>query len=326
MTTPRELISNISEGKFKAAYYLFGTEDYRIVEAEKFLARQFLPDLQLTTNYREIDARLTSRADLTAELASLPMLGERQVFAVSNFQHYSQKDVEQVLKLLSPPDPNRVVIFRSPSSKAPKKNSAFYAAVSRAAEPVEFKRLTDIEMRRRITFRLQKNGINIEPEALRMLTGLIAGDSGGLESEIVKLLNYKEKGDLVEVADIEKISAGFEVYNIFELGDFVVAGETSRLIRMVRMLIAKGNNPVTLVTLLQQHFICLYLVKNGRKPLPRREFLIPRFRQQAAGYDNERLQQIIIDIAETDAEMRRTGIKQPILLEMLLLRLAGERK
>ena len=326
MTTPKELFSDISAGKFRVAYYLFGTEDYRIIEAEKFLARQFLPDLQLTTNYRRIDASRTSRADLTAELANLPMLGERQVFGVSNFQHYSREDVEQILKLLSPPDPNRVVIFRSPSTKAPKKNSSFFLAVSKAAEPVEFRRLSDTQVRTRITSRLLKAGINIEPEALRMLAGLIAGDSGGLESEIVKLLNYKEKGDLVEVADIEKVSAGFEVYNIFELGDLLVAGDTARLIRMVRMLIAKGNSPVRLTILLQQHIISLYLVKNGKKPLGRREFLIPRFRRQAARYDNSQLQQIIIEIAETDAEMRTTGIKEPILLEMLLLRLVGERK
>ena len=62
------------------------------------------------------------------------------------------------------------------------------------------------------------------------------------------------------------------------------------------------------------------------KTLGRREFLIPRFRRQAARYDNSQLQQIIIEIAETDAEMRTTGIKEPILLEMLLLRLVGERK
>ena len=68
------------------AYYFFGTEDYRIVEAEKYVARQFLPDRQLVTNYRKIDGKKTSCSDLLAELSSLPMLGERQVFGVtSNF-------------------------------------------------------------------------------------------------------------------------------------------------------------------------------------------------------------------------------------------------
>jgi len=323
MTTPKKLLNDITAGKFKPAYYFFGTEDYRISEAEKFVAKQFLPDLQRPSNYRRLNGKKTSSADIIAELSNLPILGERQVFSIDNIQSYSPKDIERILKILVPADSNRIVIFRTPSSKIPSKKTAFYKKMIGAVEAVEFKKLTSNETSSLIAVRLQNAGVNIQPEALTMLTSLVAGDRGGLEAEINKLLNFKEKGEIVEVADIEMISAGFEVFNIFELADFVIAGNTEKAIRMLKGLVADGNSPATIVTLLQQHFTCLYLVKNGRKPLPRREYFIYKYREQANRYKSEQLEELMVEIAKTDADLRKGGLKRESLLEMLILRLAG---
>jgi DNA polymerase-3 subunit delta len=281
MSSPVELHKAVSAGKFKPAYYFYGTEDFRIAEAEKFVARQFLPDRQLTTNFRKIDGRKTSSADLMAELSTMPMLGERQVFAVSDFQSYPLKEVERILRLLTPPDPSRIVIFSSPSTKTPKKNSAFFAAVSKVAEPVEFRKLSDREIAAMVNRRLKEANIAIEPQALQLLIGLIFGNRGAVDSETTKLINYKREGDTVTVDDVKQIAAGYEVFNIFEVADLIVAGDTRKVLHMIESLLAGGNSPAAIVSLLQQHFISLYLVKNGKKPLGRRGFLIPKLGEQA---------------------------------------------
>lgn len=326
MLAPNELFKSVSAGKFKPAYYFFGTEDYRISEAEKFVARQFLPDRQLTTNYRKIDGKKASCADLMAELSNFPMLGERQVFAVSDFQSYSPTEIERVLGMLTPADPSRIVIFSSPSTKAPKKNSSFFITVSKAAEAVEFRRLSDREVARLISRQLEQEEIKIEPEALKLLTELIAGNRGAVEAEVAKLVNYKETGDMVTVEDIKKIAAGYEIFNVFQVADLIVAGDPGQVLRAIEALLANGNSPATIATLLQQHFISLYLVKNGKKPLGRRGFLIPKLSEQAAKYDNSQLEQIIIEIAATDGELRRQRLKPEMALEMLALTLTRESK
>jgi DNA polymerase-3 subunit delta len=326
MTSPSELHKQIAAGKFKPAYYFFGTEDYRIAEAEKFIARQFLPDRQLITNYRKLDGKKTSCADLLAELSNLPMIGERQVFTVSDFQSYSPTEIEQVLRLLSPADPTRIVIFTSPSAKTPKKNSSFFLTVSKVAVPVEFRKLTDRETSGLISRQLREAEIKIDPEALKLLTELIAGNRGAIDAEVAKLVNYKEKGDTVTVDDVKKMAAGYEMFNIFQVADHVVAGETKKVLRMIESLLAGGNSPATITTLLQQHFISLYLVKNGKSPLGRRGFLVPKLSEQAREYDNNQLEQIIVEIAATDAELRRQRLKPAMALEMLTLRLTGQSK
>ncbi len=326
MPTPATLFKDITAGRFKPAYYFFGPEDYRIAEAEKFVAHQFLPNRQVTTNLYKIDGRRTKAGDLMAELSNFPMLGEKQVFIVRDFQSYKPTEVTRILGLLSPADPNRIIIFSSPSVRTPKRNSAFLNNVSRVAETIEFKKLTFEESAGQIRTRLEKEGISINPDALRMLAELLGGSRGAMEAEIGKLVNFKSSGETVEVEDIKKISAGYEVFSIFDLADYIVAGNTRKVLQMVRTLLSEGNSPATLTTLMQQHFTSLYLVKNGKSPLGKRGFLVHKFRQQSDRYANDRLEGIIIEIAAADSQLRHKGIKPETTLEMLAMTLAGENK
>ncbi len=327
MASPAQLHKEISAGKFKPAYYFFGSEDYRITEAEKYVAREFLPNLQLSVNFRRFDGRRTKAGDLIAQLSNLPMLGEKQVFVVTDFQSFRPTEVKAILALLTPSDPNRIIIFDSPASKAPNKKSAFFTSVSSVAEVVEFKRLDFDESVRTIRARLKAEGIEIADDALRLLTELLDGNRGAMESELNKLVNFKSAGETIELEDIRKISAGYEMFSIFDLADLIVAANTKKILRMLKQLLAEGVSPVTFTTLLQQHFTSLYLVKNGKPPLGNRGFLVYKFRQQAAKFDNRQLEDMIIEIADADSSLRHQELlKQEVVLETLALALAGGKR
>ncbi len=290
------------------------------------MASQFLPNRLMGTNLYRIDARRTKAPDLMAELSNLPMLGEKQVFVVRDIQSYGANEISRVLKLLSPADPNRIIIFSTPSARTPRRNSSFFNSISKAAETIEFKKLSYQESSSIIQARLQKEGLTIAPEALRLLTELVAGSRGALEAELTKLVNYKGSGGKIDVADIKSVSAGYEVFGIFDLADQVVAGDAKKVFNMVRSLLAEGNSPATLIALMQQHFTSLYLVKNDKSPLGRRAFLTHKLRQQAEQYQSRRLEQIIIEIAAADVRLRHKGVKPEMTLEMLVMTLVGESK
>jgi len=327
MATPRQLSTDITAGRYKPAYYFFGVEDYRIAEAEKFLAKRFLPDSQLGSNYRRLDGRKASSADVLAELASLSLLGDRRIVAVSDIQGYKPTEVDRILVALEPVDPGRLVIFSSPSVRMPKKTSSFFKKMMAAVEVVEFKRLTSRETTGLIASRFKKEGISIEPAAAELLAELVAGNLGGLESEISKLANYRSRGEAVTVADVGRVCSGYEVFTIFALADEIIAGRLKTALKMIGSLIAEGRSPAGITALLLQHFICVYLVKNGKKPLPGRDFpsLVNKFRAQSEKYDSDRLRRMIIEIAQADAEFRHSQVRPQTTLEVLTVRLSGER-
>lgn len=324
MATPQKLFSDITAGKFKPVYYFYGSEDFRISEAVKFLTRQFLPEAQLKVNNIKLDAKRNKPDEIILKLSNLPMLGERQVFVISDFQSLRPNQLKQVLKILEPPDPNRLILFTSPASKMPKKTSAFFKAVSGVADVVEFKKLNLQESCSVIQAKLNKANVTIMPDALKTMAELIAGNRGALESESEKLINLKESGETVTLEDVKNIAQGYEVYNLFELSDYIVASQTAKVLKMLRSLISEGNSPVLLATLLQQHFTSLYLVKNGKQPLGNRGFLTYKYRQQSDKYDSRRLEDIIIQIAQTDADLRRTGMDPQTQIEALAVELTGK--
>jgi len=326
MLTPTQLSKDVNAGKFKQAYYFFGAEDYRIIEAIKYVAHQFLPDRQFAVNYRRLNSRKTSCRDLIAELSNLPMLGERQVFAISEFQNFKPTEVARVLAMIDPPDPNRVIIFSSPSARMPKKKSKFLTTVSSVAEAVEFPRLSAREVQTMVQRRLQNAGFTIEPKALTTLVELLAGNLGAVVGEVDKLANYKSAGETITVDDVTNIVAGYEAFNVFELADQVVTGKASRVLHMLERLIAEGSSPVMICTLLMQHFLRLYLIRNS-KPLPGNfSWLERKLRPQAARYDSSRLQEILLQLARTDADLRGGNLPPRLALEMLVIGLVSDRK
>ena len=321
LSTPKKLVDDVSGGRIKSAYYFYGLEDYRITEAIKFVAHQFLPEKQLTTNFRRLDGRRTKCDDLIAELSFFPMLGERQVFAVSDFQSYKPTEVDRILKLIDGADSSRVVIFSSPSAKAPRKKSAFLKKLSAVTECIEFAQLTVRQASSQIRTALSQAELDIEQDALQLLVGLLDGNRGALVSEVQKLIDYKQSGETVDSADIEKIAAGYQTYSVFELADHVVAGDRGLVLGLVRRFLTEGVTPTGLLYFLGQHFISLYLVKAGKPLEPNRRWLENKFRGQARDYKLDHLRRIIGLIAEVDASLRHKRTAPELALDQLVLQM-----
>ena len=322
MAGPAQLFKEIKAGKFKSLYYFFGPEDYRRTEAEKYIGSRFLPDLQRSTNYHRLDARKISAQELIAQLSNYPILGEKEVYVVTGIESFKPNEQDQIFNFLKAPDTNRIIIFSSPSKKTPQKKSAFFKKISEAAMAVEFNKLDQHDTRRHITKTLTANSISIESEALSRLAGLIDGDRGGLEGELKKLIDYKDSGGTITVEDIKEVCAGYEVFNMFEVGDVLVQGSPRKTLKVIKKLLGSGVSIDMLTILLIQHFISLYLVKNGKNPVGRRAFLIHKFRAQAGQFGNAQLESIIISLADGNAQLRQQELPKQLILETLALSLS----
>jgi DNA polymerase-3 subunit delta len=319
--TPEQLGAETASGKFRPAYYFFGSEDYRITEAEKYLAKQFLPDLQLSTNYRRLDARKSSFAEISAELSAYPMLGERLVVAVTDAQKLTTDQLERLHKFLKPPDPSRLVVFSTPSERAPRKDSAFLKRIVDIAEAVEFKKLTAAETQRHVMVKLKGSGLNIDTKALTMLIDSVAGNRGAVEQEVDKLISYKSTGETISVEDIRQLVGGYEVFVVFDLAKDIISRDKHRALQQIRSLITDGNSPTSILFWVSKFLIELYLVKNGKQLDSKRRWMAWKYREHTAKVDNARLEEMIVKSAEADVAMRRSTVAPEIVLEMLAVEL-----
>ncbi len=186
---------------------------------------QFLPNRQLATNYRRIDGKRTSAGDLISELSVYPMLGERQVFVVTDIQHYKKDDLERIAKLLTPPDPNRVVVFVTPSAKKPKKDADRSSrSLGSVVTPVEFNKLTPEETASAILGKLRKARSQDRCQRAQPAGRADRGRSWRADAEVNKLINYKQSGETITEDDVRTMATGYQVFQLWDIGNHITAG------------------------------------------------------------------------------------------------------
>jgi len=291
--SPTELSKELASGVFRPVYYFYGTEDYRLKEAARTVVDRFVPKPQQTTNHTILSAAKSTLKDILTELSVIPMLGEHQVFTINDIQILSQENVETILSLLTPPDPNRVIIFTSPSAKQPRKTTKIFKFLISKTTSVEFLRLTQKSAHMKIEKEFKNHDIDIEPQALEIMTELAGGDLGGIMLEINKLIDFINGRKKVTRDDVMAVTSDYQAFKVFELADRAAQGDFDKAMSVIDFLLSRGEKPSGLLFWLSEHFIGLYLTQN-RKPFGAGKREISwKYRGQLNVYDNRRLEKII---------------------------------
>jgi DNA polymerase-3 subunit delta len=324
--SPAELNKELESGRFRPVYYFFGSEDYRIKEAEKAIVARFLPKPQRTTNHITLSAQKDSLENIINELSMIPMLGERQVFKINDIQTLAQNQIEKILSLLDPPDANRVVIVASPSAKTPNKRTKLFKFLNEKTAAVEFARLRADSASRRIQAMFKKSKVDIEPEALNILTELSGGDLGGLTAEVDKLIDYIGEGGTVKKDDVALLSSDYQVFKIFELADRAASGNFDQAMSIIKSMDRSGVKPSSLLFWLGEHFVGLYLAKNRKSFGSGKRDMSWKYRDQFGLFENDQLERIITLIARADFDLRSNIKPENVILEKLIFSICSECK
>ncbi|MCX6827248.1 MAG: DNA polymerase III subunit delta [candidate division Zixibacteria bacterium] len=323
---PIELNRELETGRFRPLYYFFGTEDYRIKEAEKTIVKKFLPRTQLSINHYTLSAAKSKLSDVLTELSIFPMFGERQVFTIGDIHLFSLTEIEEIVNLLTPGDPNRIVILTTPSSKSQRKDSKVLGFLKQKTAAVEFNRLPEDMAERKIMAILRENQISIEPEALKIVIMLSGGNLGGLTEEINKLVNYVGQGGNIKKDDIALLSSDYQIFQIYELANAAAFGDFDKALKITNFLFQQGEKATSLLFYFGQHFIELYLLKN-RKAIPwSKKDVGWKYRGQTDLYDNEQLEKIITLISKADNDLRNNLKPESLIIEKLIFNIYNLRK
>lgn len=323
--SPTDLAKEITSGKFHPVYYFFGSEDYRIKEASKTLVAKFLPASLQKTNHVSLSAAKEKFEDILGELSVFPMLGEKQVFTISDIQSLTPSQITSLLNLLKPPDPNRVVILASPSARMPRKNSKTMGLLTRQTAAVEFGKLPGGQARGKIKAMVAAGDIKIDAEALEILVELAAGDLGGINSEVTKLMSYVGEGGTITRNDIAEVCSDYQVFRVFDLAREAALGNFDKAMKTMDFLLRRGERPTSLLFWFGEHFIGLYIAQNRRKQgsLPRDATW--KYKGQFDLFTNEQLQEIIGLIARADAGLRNNVKPENLILERLIYSVSSMR-
>lgn len=314
--TYMDIVKDVRAGKFAPVYLLMGEEDYYIDKLSQYILEQSLKPEERDFNYDLLYGAETRANDIISIARQFPMMADRRVVMVREFQALSDKDT--LLAYVRNPNPTTILVLCHKHGKLDGRRS-IGAEIRKQGVAFESRRLYDRELPAFVTSYMQRQQKTIEPAAVEMLCDHVGSDLGRLAAEMNKLLMALPQGETrVGAALVEELTGVSKDFNNFELQSALALRDVYKANRIVKYFDSNPRSfalPATLSSLfnlfsdaLLAYFapsqtddgIAQYL---GRTTWVARQAVIPVRRN----YSGEKLMNIISEIRRIDGKSKGVG-------------------
>jgi len=319
-------------------YVFWGQEPFSLREALQELRARLDEDGQLWANTVVFDGRRLRPQELMDACDALPFLGRHRLVMVEGLLSRFQPDggrepalgpweaLPQYVRRL-PPHTHLVLLEGDLSPQNP-----LWRALRPLAQARHFRPPTGDELLRWLAQRSQRLGLRLTTKAARLLAELLGHDLWALASELEKLAVYA-RGETVREADVRRLVTAAREAGVFQMVDAASEGRGLEALRLLRQLLAQGEEPLHLLSLLQAHYrrllLAQELLSRGAGPQElSRELRLPgrvlaRVVAQARAHPLPRLRAVYRRLVETDAAIKRGKMGADLALESLVFELAS---
>ena len=249
--------------------------------------------------------------DAVAACNAMGLLGGgRRLVLVEDVERWKAADTKAIAAYLANPAPDTVLALVAAELK---KDSALVKASAKAGDVLVY----DIPKRRLpdwVAKQFSDRGVEIDPEAARLLVEIVGEDPEELASEVDKIATWAG-GDPVGVREIEQLAAGCAEVPGYELTDAWGRRDLPGALAACQTLIERSGDPVArtvpaLVGLLVGHVgrvrDCQLFADEGLSAreaaarLKRHPFYVEKLYAQARNYGVDELGAAIVRLAELD--------------------------
>ncbi|WP_211251796.1 DNA polymerase III subunit delta [Andreprevotia chitinilytica] len=160
-----------------------------------------------------------------------------------------------------PPDTLTLVLL--PKLERTALNGKWFQALSGAGEVIEAKPIERHQLPEWMASRLAKQQQRLSTEALDFLADRVEGNLFAAHQEIQKLGLLHPQGDIT-LDDVQAAVANVARFDVFQLGETLLAGDPTRFVRMLDGLKAEGEAPHLVLWALTEETRALYRIGQGR--------------------------------------------------------------
>ncbi len=177
---------------------------------------------------------------------------------------------------------------------------------------------------------VEKKGGSIEFSAANDLALFVGADLGALDSEIEKLIVYKN-GTQIRRADVRTMVAPAQEQSIFELVDALGQRKTTRALELLHDQLRHNANEFYLLTMITRQYRIMLQVRDLatrgmqndaiQKQLGLQPFIMRKMSEQARNYSVEQLENIMVKLLDTDVSLKTSQLEPTLALDMLVVEL-----
>ncbi len=249
-TTHLDIMQQVKQGNYAPVYLLHGDEDYYIDKVS-----QFILDNSLRPEERDFNFDLRYGADARANdiiniARQFPMMADRRVVMVREFQSLQNKDV--LVSYVQNPMPSTILILCHKHGTMDGRKG-LVAEIKKYGVVMESKHVYDNMLPSFVTQYAQEQKLNIEQQAIQMLCEHVGSDLTRMTSEIDKLRIALPEGQNAITATLVEEQTGIsKEYNNIELQNALAKKDVLKANRIVNYFYTNPKNfalPLTLSSL-----------------------------------------------------------------------------
>jgi len=143
--------------------------------------------------------------------------------------------------------PDTTVVIILPKLEREAKSSAWFTALEKQALVIAINEVDAANLPKWIAARLAKQGQQVSQQTLEFLAHQVEGNLLAANQEVQKLGLLYPQGELTDEA-VRDAVLNVSRYDAFQLGDAVLAGDTSRTVRILQGLQDEGENAVAVMS------------------------------------------------------------------------------
>ena len=337
--TRKDFYAQLKENALQGAYLFAGPEEYLKREALQALRRALLPAGLEQLNEAVLEGATAAQVIEAAE--TLPFLCERRIVEVRDWAPLlggkardEENEAARMLAWLDNAPASCVVVFTVHGEPDGRKKLA-QALKKRGAE-VRFEPLSDAELLRWANARLKPLNKHVSQQAISHLAFTAGRDLTRLSGELDKLASYIGGRTGIAVEDIEETVTPSLEFSVFEMLDFLFAGDIARAERSLQTLLMNGQSCVGVFSMVVRqlrmltHLALAQRAGGGtadvEKALKLHPYAAKRAAKQARTLDAGALLTLYRQGVAADQDIKSGKLRDREALQFFMLKIAEMRK
>lgn len=344
-------------------YLLYGDDEFEIAQQVAQLADRLGDPVLKEANVTRLDGETLNLEDLFSESMVMPFLTKRRMVIVNQplarfelprerAREISQEKKDQItrdqnkfLKILENLPPTTALVLvenRDLESTYKKRSGESHWLVKWTNENAD-RALVKKYMQPRgggmvnwVLKRVKSAGGEITPQAAKRLSDLVEGDSRLADQEICKLLDYVNYQRIVDLEDVERLTADVSEANIFAMVDAVGNKDGKTASKELRRLLDQREASFVFSMVVRQ-FRFLLLIKeisdsgrgkqdilNRLKFLRIKPFMVDRMMPQARKFTMRELESVYRRLLDLDSQIKSSKTSADLALVVLVSELSDQ--
>jgi len=321
--------------KYAPVYLFIGEEDFFSEECVDRIIRDLLT---ADTKAFNLDVVYGSKADasqIMAHAASFPMMSDRRVVVIKEFDKLLSGDSEKELVsayVAHPLESTCLVLL----AEKPDFRTKPFTDLKKSGAVFSFNPLYDNQIPVWIAARCKSIGKDADIEACRLMQAYIGNSLRAIQNELDKLFTYLGERMRVtpeDVADVVGVSRGFTV---FDLQNAIGKKNIGEAMRIVKRMIETGETPQLSIVMLSRYFNLLWkvqdMVRHGASEAEViaatriSPYYFKDYAEAARRFSSSQIENSFAILLDADLQLKSTSPDPYHLMEMLVYSLIHDIK